>query len=142
MFKQKKLSQNLCERNWPFEGFVFIVCSPALARHLQGLGKLSYLIVPSFLELIVYRLISCEHDEAWDDEIENGQCKKECNIVPGKGEEMKKRKEAVNSSLGHFCTPVVTVHSLVFSKLPELVLSTYLRCSIFWRLDSGEWMVL
>lgn len=90
---QKELSQSLCKRNWLFKGLVSVGCSSILARQLQGLRKLSYLKVPSFLELLVYGLIGCEHDEAWDDEIENGQCKKERDIVSGKGEEGGKKRD-------------------------------------------------
>jgi len=54
---QKELSQSLCERNWLFEDFVSIGCSLVLTRQLQGLRKLSYLIVPTLLELLVYGLI-------------------------------------------------------------------------------------
>lgn len=89
---QKELSRRLCERNWLFENFVSIGCSPILARRLQGLRKLSYLIVPTFLELLVYGLIGRQHDEARDHEIENGQSKKERDIVSGKGEEGKKKR--------------------------------------------------
>ena len=88
---QKELSESLCERNGLFEDFVSIGCSPILARQLQGLRKLSYLIVSTFLELLMYGLIGCQHDEARDHEIENGQSKKERDIVSGKGEEGKKR---------------------------------------------------
>lgn len=62
-----------------------------MARQLQGLRKLSYLIVPTFLELLVYGLVGHHNDEARNHEIENGQSKKECDIVSGKGEEGKKR---------------------------------------------------
>lgn len=64
---------------------------PYFGKVGAGLRKLSYLIVPSFLELLVYGLIGCQHDEARDDEIENGQSKKECDVVSGKGEKGKKR---------------------------------------------------
>lgn len=62
-----------------------------LARQLQGQRKLPYLIVPTFLELLMYGLIGRHHDEARDHEIENGQSKKECDIVSREGEEGKKR---------------------------------------------------
>lgn len=88
---QKELSQSLYERNRLFKDFVSVGCSPILARQLQGPRKLSYLIVPAFLELLVYGLIGRQHDEARDHEIENGQSKKERDIVSGKGEEGKKR---------------------------------------------------
>lgn len=87
----KELSQSLCRRNWISEGFHPAGCSPILARQLQGQRKLPYLIVPAFLELLVYGLIGCHHDEARDHEIENGQGKKECDIVSGESEEGKKR---------------------------------------------------
>lgn len=89
---QKELCQSLYERNWLFEDFVSIGCRPILARQLQGLRKLSYLIVTTFLELLVDGLIGCQHDEAWDHEIENGQGKKECDIVSGNSEERKKKR--------------------------------------------------
>lgn len=89
---QKELSQNLCERNWFFlKDFVPTECSSILSRCLQGFRELSYLKVPSFPELLVYGLIGCQHDEAWDHEIESGQSKKECDIVSGKGEEGRKK---------------------------------------------------
>lgn len=75
-----------------FEDFVSVGWSPILARQLQGQRKLSYLIVPAFLELLVYGLIGCQHDETRDHEIENGQSKKECDIVSGKSEEGKKKR--------------------------------------------------
>lgn len=94
---QKELSQSLCERNWFFfKDFVSTGCRPILARWLQGLRELSYLKVSSFPELLVYGLIRCHHDEAWDHEIESGQSKKECDIVSRKGEEGKKKRVLIS----------------------------------------------
>lgn len=42
-------------------------------------------MVTSFLELLVNGLIGCQHDEARDYEIENGQSEKERDIVSGEG---------------------------------------------------------
>lgn len=83
---------------------------------MQGFKELSYLKVPSFPELLVYGLIGCHHDEAWDHEIKSGQSKKECDIVSGKGEEGRK-KEGVNSTLVHLCKLAVSIFQVLILKL-------------------------
>lgn len=85
-------SKSLWKKLVFFKDFVSTEGSPVLSWWFQGFRELSYLEVPSFPELLVYGLIGCQHDEAWDHEIESGQSKKECDIVSGKGEEGRKKR--------------------------------------------------
>lgn len=85
--------------------------------------------MPSFPELLVYGLIGCHHDEAWDHEIESGESKKECDIVSGKSEEGRK-KEGVNSILVPLCNLAVSIYQIVILKSVKLLLSMCFRCCI------------
>lgn len=70
---QRELIQSLCKSPF-FQGFwlYYFECSPIVSRWLQGFREFSYLKVPSFPEFLVDGLIGCQHDEAWDHEIERG----------------------------------------------------------------------